>query len=91
MKSQTENKTLTALNVLKYIHFTMRYMSEMRHMQLPVERDALQRIKKRRKPNEKEQAGFTVWQEDSTEIRGLSKKPACRIAGFYIMALVRIL
>lgn len=25
------------------------------------------------------------------EIRGLSKKPACRIAGFYIMALVNIL
>lgn len=25
------------------------------------------------------------------KIRGLSKKPACRIAGFYIMALVSIL
>lgn len=69
----------------------MRYMSETQHRQLPVEKDAIQRIKKRRKPNEKGQPGFTVWQEDSAEIRGLSKKPACRIAGFYIMALGSIL
>lgn len=91
MKSQTGNKTSTALNPLKHLYFTMRYMSETWHRQLPVEKDAVQEIKKCRKPNEKGQAGFTVWQADSTEIRGLSKKPACRIAGFYIMALVSIL
>lgn len=69
----------------------MKYTSETWHRQLPVEKDAVQRIKKCRKPNEKGQPGFTVWQEDSTEIRGLSKKPACTIAGFYIMALASIL
>lgn len=91
MKSQTENKTSPALNPLKSARITMRYMSGTWHRQLPVEKDAVQRIKKCRKPNEKGQPGFTVWQEDSTEIRGLSKKPACRTAGFYIMALVSIL
>lgn len=67
MKSQTGNKTAPALNPLKRVHFTVRYMSETWHRQLPVEKDAIQRIKNRRKPNEKGQPGFTVWQEDSTE------------------------